>query len=90
VSPAALGSSRSVREYQDWVVASGGDSSHHTEQIGHGPLTFKDRMALPPISVRSVSPTCTVPSCPYRSMHALDELQERGRALVQRPARRRH
>jgi hypothetical protein len=46
----------------------------------HGPLTFKDRMALPPISVRSVSTTCTVTSCAYRSMHALDELQERGRA----------
>ena len=24
--------------------------------------------------------TCTVTSCPYRSMHALDELHERGRA----------
>ena len=46
----------------------------HTEQISHGPLTFKDRMALPPISVRYVSTTCTVPSCPYRSMHAVDEL----------------
>ena len=52
----------------------------HTEQISHGPLTFKDRMALPPISVRSVSTTCTVTTGPYRSMHAVDELQERGLA----------
>lgn len=27
----------------------------HTEQISHGPLTLKDRIAIPPISVRSVS-----------------------------------
>ena len=27
----------------------------HTAQISHGPLTFKDGMATPPISVRSVS-----------------------------------
>jgi hypothetical protein len=27
----------------------------HTEHISHGPLTFKDGMATPPISVSSVS-----------------------------------
>jgi hypothetical protein len=35
----------------------------HTEQISHGPLTLKDRMAIPPISVRSVS-TGRIPPAP--------------------------
>jgi hypothetical protein len=42
----------------------------HTEQISHGPLTFKDRMALPRMSVLSIHDMqCHHLALPFHAMH---------------------
>jgi hypothetical protein len=57
----------------------GASAPEEVSQWGRYPSAGTESLSAQ-ISVRSVSTTCTVTSCPYRSMHALDELQERGRA----------
>ena len=44
-------------------------------QIAHRQLTLKDRMALPRMSVLSIT-TCAVTTWPYRSMQVLDRLED--------------